>query len=170
MVAVLAEESLEVVVDGIRVAEAMTLGIHEVDGRHILILNGRYILDVVSRQTPETLVIFVIVVITELSLQLQILVNLPTERTGNVQVLTLFLAVVVVSRGNGVVEVTQIIVSSTGRRIEVLQGDGRVDDSVLQSAVGVVGTGSFVGTTTANVSNGIASLEVQSRVLGWLGV
>ena len=167
MVAVLAEQSLEVVAYRIGVAEAVTLGVNVADGRHTLISGSRHVLYIISRGTPEALSIFIVSVVTELSLQLQVLINLPAERTSQIQVAALLLLVVVVSRCDRVVETGLLQVVST---VDSLHGQRCVKHSIAQTAVGVVGTGSLVGTTTEDRGVGIACLEVQGGLLGRLRV
>ena len=132
MLAILTEYLLEVVTDGVGIAETMTLGVSNIDGGLALILARGYILNIISGETPEALVVLIVIVVAELCLQLQVLVNLPTERTGKVQVLALLLTVIVVSRRNGVIQVTQIVIG-TCRRIEIGQGNGGIDDGILQT-------------------------------------
>ena len=100
------DQLLEIVADGVGVTETMAIGLSETDCRMILIVTCWYVLYIICSQTPETLVVLVVVVVTELSLELQVVEYFPSERTTQIQVLAFLFAIVVVSRGDRVVEVT----------------------------------------------------------------
>ena len=76
---VLLKQLLEVVADGVGVAEAMTLGVNVSDGRLTLVVTCWDVLDIIGRKTPETLVELIVCVVADLTLQLQILIDLPAE-------------------------------------------------------------------------------------------
>ena len=73
----------------------MTVCRYQADSRHVLIVNCRDVLDIIGGKTPVALVVVVVVIVAELSAELQVLVDLPTEGSCNVQVLTFLLLVVV---------------------------------------------------------------------------
>ena len=110
VITVLTEEFLEVIANSIGVAEAMTLGISDTDSRLVLVITQRYILNIILSQTPEALVVIGVIIITELSLHLEVVKDFPTEATCDIQVLTLCLLVTVTVGNQWVVEVTQIII------------------------------------------------------------
>ena len=89
------QQLLEVVVNGVGVAEAMAVRACQTNGRLVLITRGRYVLNIIGGQTPETLVVVPVVVVAEFGADLQVLIDLPAEGTCDVQVLTLLLLVVV---------------------------------------------------------------------------
>ena len=169
-VVVAVQNLLEVVVGRVGVAEAMAVGIGDTDGRHVLHVDGGHIFNIIGGETPEALVVLGVVVVAKLGLQAEVVVDFPSEGTGDVEVLAILLAVVVALHLQGVVEVTQLIVGTTCRSIEVLQGERSIEDGIAQTVVGVVGTRGIVGTTTADVGVGIACLEVERCALGGLGV
>ena len=113
------DQLLEIVADGIGVTETMAIGLCKTDCWMILILTCWYVLYIIGSQTPETLVVLVVVVVTELCLEFQVVENFPSERTTQIQVLAFLLAVVVVSRGDRVVEVTQVIIIGTNCRVHI---------------------------------------------------
>ena len=164
------KQLLEVVVDGVSITEAVAVSRCQTDGWHVLVANCWYVLNIIGSKTPVALVVVAVVVVSELSAQLQVFVNLPAECTGQVQVLALLLLVVVPLCLDRIVEVTQVVVGSTCRWIEVLDGEWAVDHSVAQTTVRVVHAGSILSTTTVNVGHSVASLEVESSSLGRLGV
>ena len=164
------DELLEVVVHGVGVAEAMTVGVRNADGRHVLHVDGGHILNIIGGKSPEALVVLGVVVVAELCLESQVVVDFPSEGTGDVEVLAVLLSVVVALYLQGVVEVAQLVVGTTSRSIEVLQGERRVEDGIAQTVVGVVGARSIVGTATADVGVGITGLEVERGALRRLGV
>ena len=164
------EKLLEVVADGIGVTETMTVGVDKTDGRHVLVFTCRYVLYIICGKTEELLVILVVVVITKLGLETEVVNNFPSERTGNVKSLLLALHVVVALCLNRVVEVTEVVVGSTGRGVEVCERNRGVDYRVLQTAVGVVCTCSILSATTIYVCVRVTSLEVECSALCRLGV
>ena len=93
---VLAKDLLEIIANRIGVAEAVTLRVYNTDSGLAGIVTFGGILNIVGRSTPETLVVLIVSVVTELSLQLQVLVNLPAESTCQIQVTTMLLAIVVI--------------------------------------------------------------------------
>ena len=108
----------------------------QTNGRLVLITRGGYILNIIGGQTPITLIVVVIVVITELSAEFQVRIYLPTKCTCNIQVLTLLLLVIVILSLDWVIEVAQFLITvGTCRGVEVLQGNGGVDDSIAQTTV-----------------------------------
>ena len=130
------EQFLEVIVDGIGVAETIAVCACQTNSRLILISRSRYILNIIGGQTPITLVVVVIVVITELSAEFQVLIDLPAKCTSDIQVLTLLLLVIVILSLDWVIEVAQFLITvGTCRGVEVLQGNGGVDDSIAQTTV-----------------------------------
>ena len=88
-----------------------------------------YILNIVGGETPEALVVLVVVVVAELSLQFQVVNDFPAEAASHVQVFALLLTVVVSSSCHRIVEVTQVVVG-TCRWVEVCQGNRGVDDRI----------------------------------------
>ena len=90
------ENLLEVVIDRVSIAETVTAGSSQADSRHVLIVNRRYVLNIIGGQTPKALVVVVVVVITKLCAEFQVLIDFPSESTSNIQVLTLLLLVVVI--------------------------------------------------------------------------
>ena len=108
------QQFLEVVVDGVCITEAVTVSRCQTDGWHVLVVNCWYVLNIIGGQTPVSLVVVGVVIVTELCAQLQVLVNLPAECASQVQVLTLLLLVVIALCHDRIVEVSQIIVGSTG--------------------------------------------------------
>ena len=130
------EQFLEVVIDGIGVTETMTACACQTNSRLVLITRGGYILNIIGGQTPITLIVVVIVVITELSAEFQVRIYLPTKCTSDIQVLTLLLLVIVILSLDWVIEVAQFLITvGTCRGVEVLQRNGCVDDSIAQTTV-----------------------------------
>ena len=164
------KQLLEVVVDSIRTAETMTVGVDKTDSRHVLVFTCWYVLYIICSKTEELLVILVVVVITELSLETEVVDDFPSERSCHVKGLLLALHIIVTLSLNRVVKVTEVIISSTCRSIEVGERNRSIDNRVLQTAVGIVCTCSILSTTTIYVCIRVASLEIQSCALCRLGI
>ena len=128
------EQLLEVVIDGVGIAEAVTISRCQTDGWHILIVDSRYVLNIIGGQTPVALIVVVVIVVAKLCAELQVLDYLPAESTGNVQILALLLLVVIPLCLDRIVEVTQVVIG-TSRWIEVLKWEWSVDDCVAQTTV-----------------------------------
>ena len=164
------DEVLEIEVERVGVAETVPVSVVESDDRMSRIFLRGIVAYRIGGKTEEALVVLCIVVIAELRLCREVLDKLPTKRSAEVEVLAVFLTVVVGSRGHGIVEVHVIVVERGVLSGEALQGNRRIDDGVLESLVGVVRTGSIVGTTTTNVGVAEAGLEVKRGALGGFGV
>ena len=95
MRAVLAKHILEVVADGVGVAEALTFAVCNRNQWVVGIILIGIVADDVGCQAIEALVVVVAVVIAKLGLYLEVLEDFPTERTGHVQALAILLTVVV---------------------------------------------------------------------------
>ena len=161
---------LEIVVDCICIAETVTVGVDKTDSRHVLVFTCWYVLYIICSKTEELLVILVVVVITELSLETEVVDDFPSERSCHVKGLLLALHIIVTLSLNRVVKVTEVIISSTCRSIEVGERNWSIDNRVLQTAVGIVCTCSILSTTTIYVCIRVASLEIQSCALCRLGI
>ena len=164
------DEILEIIVERVGIAETVPVSVVEGDDRMSRILLRGIVSHLVGGQTEEALVVLCIVVIAELSLCRKVLDEFPTERTAEVEVFAIFLAVVVGSRGDGIIEVHIVVVERGVLCCEALQGDWRVDDGVFESLICVVRASSIVGTTTTDVGVAETSLEVKRGALGGLGV
>ena len=79
MVTVLAEERLEIVAKGVGVAELVAILIGKNNGRFSLILSSRLVRNIVGCGTIITLGIYLVGIVAEFSLELQVLVELPRK-------------------------------------------------------------------------------------------
>ena len=88
------DDTLEVIADGVGVTEGLACLIHEVRHWQVVTIYTR----VIGRNTIVASVIIVVVLQTELGLELEVLEDLPCERTVQVEGLTLLVTVVVARR------------------------------------------------------------------------
>ena len=110
---IIIDNLLEVVVDSIGVTETLTVCISETYLWLVYIVLVCIVANIVCCQAPETLVILGVKIISELCLNLELVEDLPTERTCHVEILALASAVVIILRLQRIVEVTQVIVVRT---------------------------------------------------------
>ena len=150
VLAFLTKEFLEVVVQRIGVTNLRTVLLGQCDSGHTLILLCRYILNIIGRCTKELLVVSTVVVVAYFTLELQVLVDFPSEGTAHVQLNALLTLVIILNRGQRTDEVVAgisvfVVTSQTGN------GEWRVLHSQAQTLVSIVGTALLVGTRTVNL-------------------
>ena len=162
------DEILEIIVERIGITERVAFGVVERDDGMSRIFLRSVVAHLIRGKTEETLVVLCIVVVTKFCLCCEVLDELPSERSAEIEVLTVLLAVVVGSRGDRIVEVHVIVVKRGVLSGETLQGDRRIDDSVLESLVGVVRACCIVCTSTTDVGVAETGLEIKHCVFGGL--
>lgn len=86
----------EVVADSVRITETVAVSVSQAYCRLVLVAGCRYVLYIISGCTPETLVVLVVVVISEFGPDFEVLEYFPSECSCKVEGLALLLAVVVV--------------------------------------------------------------------------
>ena len=170
MAAVLGKEFLEVVAQGVGVAQGVALGSGEHDGGHVLVAVAHALTDIISSRPVVAVVVIVIRIPSELSLELEVLEDFPREAAIDVPRFAALQTVVVAHGLHRVVEVEVRVSRICCSISQSLDGERGVEDSILQTGVGAGVFVLLIHTTTGHLALGITHREIELRVLGRLHV